>query len=60
MKLRIEIELDNAVFQEDGIEEVTRLLDDVASRLPDPLDQTGGELVLHDANGNYCGFARID
>lgn len=60
MKLRIEIDLDNAAFMEGGPAEVERILIDVASRIPDPLDQTGGELSLHDLNGNYCGFARID
>lgn len=60
MKLRIEIELDNAAFEDGGPGEVERILLDIASRLPDPLDETNGKLVLHDINGNWCGFARID
>jgi hypothetical protein len=59
MKLVIEIELDNAAFQDGGTEEVQRILDDLLSRLPEPLDGTGGDLVLHDINGNYAGKARI-
>lgn len=60
MKLTIKIELDSAAFQDDGIAEVERLFASIASRLPDPLDQTGGELNLHDANGNHCGTAEIE
>lgn len=62
MKLKVEIELTNDRFQEpeDGVEEVARILQDVASRLPDPLSVTGGELILHDTNGNWVGYARID
>lgn len=59
MVLHIRIELDNAAFQEGGADEVARILESVASRIPDPLDQTGGALSLHDANGNYCGSAEI-
>lgn len=59
MKLTITVELDNAAFEDGGAEEVGRILADVASRIPDPLDQTGGQLMLHDANGNYCGTAEI-
>lgn len=60
MTLTIKLDLDNAAFQDGGAEEVARILADVASRIPDPLDQTGGELSLHDFNGNHVGFARID
>lgn len=57
--LTIKMELDNAAFADDGTAEVERILGDVASRLPEPLDETGQDLSLHDANGNWCGFARI-
>lgn len=59
MKLTITIDLDNAAFEDGGAEEVGRILADVASRIPDPLDQTGGALSLHDINGNHCGTAEI-
>lgn len=59
MKLIIEMSLDNAAFEEAGAEEVRRILDSVASRIPDPLDQTGSPLSLHDANGNHVGTAEI-
>ena len=60
MKLVIEIELDNAAFEEGGTEEVARILESLASRLPEPLRDTNGELSAHDFNGNRVGFARID
>lgn len=59
MQLRITMDLDNAAFADGGAEEVGRILADVASRIPDPLDQTGGSLSLHDLNGNHCGTAEI-
>lgn len=59
MKLTITMDLDNAAFSDGGAEEVGRILADLATRIPDPLDQTGGELSLHDANGNHCGTAEI-
>ena len=59
MTLTIRVELDNAAFEEGGSEEVERILTNLCGRLPEPLDQTGGEYSLHDANGNYCGSAEI-
>lgn len=59
MKLKIEIELDNAAFEDNGPEEVTRILECLASRLPDPPALTGQELSCHDVNGNWVGYARI-
>jgi hypothetical protein len=59
VKLVITLELDNAAFTEAGTEEVRRILADLCDRLPEPLDGTGGELSLHDVNGNWCGKARI-
>lgn len=58
MKLTIEIELDNAAFEDGGAEEVGRILASVAERIPDPL-AVSGELTLHDHNGNWCGRAEI-
>ncbi len=59
LQLRVFLDLDNAAFEDGGAEEVARILADLASRIPDPLDQTGGTLSLHDANGNNCGHAEI-
>jgi hypothetical protein len=59
MKLVIEIELDNAVFEDGGTDEVGRLLNDLPTRLPEPLEMTNGDLSLHDANGNWVGYAKI-
>lgn len=59
MKLTITMDLNNAAFADGGTEEIGRILADLATRLPDPLDQTGGTLSLHDANGNHCGTAEI-
>ena len=59
MKLSISLSLDNAAFEDYGVSEVERILSDLCSRLPDPLDQTGGELNLYDLNGNCVGSARI-
>ena len=59
MKLVIEMELDNAAFEEAGAEEVRRILESVASRIPDTLHQTNVTLSLHDANGNWVGNAEI-
>ena len=60
MKLVIEVNLDNAAFDDDqNIHELRRIMDDLLERLPDPLDLTDGPLNLHDVNGNHCGEARI-
>lgn len=59
MKLVIEIELNNAAFGVYGAEEVNRILTSIGERVPDPLRETAAELILHDANGNWCGYARI-
>ena len=59
VELTITINLDNAAFTEGGADEVGRILASIAERVPDPLDQTGGALSLHDANGNYVGEAEI-
>lgn len=58
MKLRIEIELDNAAFEEPG--EIERILTDLPTRLPEsqPFSDIG-EYSIHDVNGNWVGYARI-
>jgi len=60
MELEIRIGLDGAAFEDYGVEEVSRILESVAGRIPDPLRTTsGGALSCHDANGNHCGTAEI-
>lgn len=59
MRLKIIIYMDGAAFEDDGAEEVARLLTSVGERIPDPLRPTNGKLDLHDANGNHCGTAEI-
>jgi hypothetical protein len=59
MKIKIEIDLDNDAFQDDdGPDELARILQDLAQRLPCPL-ATSGPFNLHDMNGNHVGKARI-
>jgi hypothetical protein len=57
--LNVRIELDNAAFEDGGAEEVARILASVGERIPDPLQETNGAMSLHDANGNWCGEAKI-
>ena len=52
MTLTIEIDLDNAIFEDAGAEEVKRILIDVASRIPDPPTRTLDRCSIHEANGN--------
>lgn len=59
MKLRIEVDLDNAAFQDDAEGEYERIFADVASRLPVPVRDTNGRLTLRDSNGNIVGHAEI-
>lgn len=59
LKLVIRMELDTAAFEDAGVDEVTRLLESVAARIPDPLAPTNGGLSLHDSNGNWVGEAVI-
>ena len=58
MKLRIEMNLDNAAFSEGGVEEVRRILNKMCARLPDPLEG-GWEWKAMDSNGNRVGKATI-
>jgi hypothetical protein len=54
------MDLDNAAFADGGSEEVQRILSGLCERLPEPLTDTNGDLLLHDVNGNYVGKARIE
>lgn len=58
MKLKIEIELDNAAFDYPYIEpEVKRILEDLSERI-DYISERN-ELVILDINGNKVGIAEI-
>jgi hypothetical protein len=61
MKLKIEIELDNAAFEgESGPEEIAWILAGIADRLPAPLTETTRGIILRDSNGNTVGSAWIE
>jgi hypothetical protein len=56
--IRIEIETDNAAFQEGDFEtEVQRILQSIGERIS---NRPGLVLNLHDYNGNFCGTARVE
>lgn len=59
MKLVIEMDLDNAAFDEGGVDEVASVLANAAQRLPHPLTTTDSPIKLRDTNGNHVGTARI-
>lgn len=54
----IKIDCENAAF-EDNPDELTRILHDLAERVPEPVRPTDSPLNLHDANGNWVGECRI-
>lgn len=57
MKLVIEINMDNAAFEEAcGWPEVNRLLEEVMGKLE---FGAGESLTLHDINGNTVGMAEV-
>lgn len=61
MTLKIEIEMDNAAFQEAAAQEVQRILNELIERLAD--NPKGGlmptEILLRDLNGNVCGKSNV-
>jgi len=57
MKLTIEIDLDNAAFAEDRAEELARILNLLAYRLPDR--PQSAPINLYDVNGNNVGHAEL-
>jgi plasmid stabilization system protein ParE len=61
MKLKIEIVMDNAAFQEAAAQEVQQILNDMIERLAD--NPKGGlmpdKFPLFDVNGNRVGEARV-
>ena len=59
MKLRIEIELDNAAFANGTYSaEVQRVLTTLVTRLP-LYPYVGPNIDVYDSNGNRVGYARI-
>ena len=59
MKLKIEIKMDNAAFNEaDAGIELQRILDRLAGDLAVSDVRAGFSSILHDANGNKIGFAK--
>lgn len=58
MKLRIEFDMDNAAFADDGLSgmyEAARILRDAAKHL----ERDGEGRTLHDSNGNAVGRMEI-
>ena len=59
MKLKIEIKMDNAAFNEaDAGIELQRILDRLAGDLAVSDVRAGFSAMLRDVNGNNCGFAK--
>ena len=59
MKLKIEITMDNAAFENDTGDEVARILSKLAARLADgPLDNEF-KIGLLDYNGNRVGEVKV-
>jgi len=66
MKLKIEIQMDNAAFESPGETarfrdggEVARILSRLAGNLRDRTIEPGEIENLHDVNGNHVGQARV-
>jgi hypothetical protein len=62
MKLKIEIEMDNAAFggDSDDPEEVKRILRKLADNLPPMRRVIGWPVRLWDINGNYVGNVTVE
>ena len=60
MKLEITMNLNNAAFEDNGADEIRRILRDYSRSLSDNLqDERWGNKPLVDSNGNHCGTAEI-
>ena len=57
MKFKLEIDCDNAAFEDDAAGEVMRILNDLAERIPIVIGRT---LNLYDVNGNSVGRAWVE
>ena len=55
MKLTIEINTDNAAFEDLEHMSVVRLMDVVAHTLPHPVEKYEGDKIF-DSNGNHVGW----
>lgn len=60
MKLHIELDLDGIPTDQEGLDQIATALVNLCNRLPLPLTETNGDLILHDAWERYLGKARID
>jgi hypothetical protein len=64
MKLKIEIDMDGAAFEEFPAQEVARMIEARMSEwTPESFEELalrGEALPLRDTNGNRCGFARVE
>ena len=59
MKLNIEIEADDAAFDDYPRREVARILKDLAGKTERGIYYDGREVPLYDLNGNKIGFCKI-
>jgi hypothetical protein len=59
MKLKIEIRLDNAAFEEPNGPEAARILRDLAMDLAEGHHEPGTIRNLRDVNGNVVGYAKV-
>lgn len=68
MKLTIELEMDNAAFDENPTLELSRIMETVAGKVSRQLQREDGCICvaleiddkLLDANGNTVGFVRLE
>ena len=60
MKLTIEIEMDNAAFEDGNGTEAARILTRLAEKLADRGSVEYDDWTLFDVNGNVVGLAKVD
>ena len=59
-KFEISIDLDGAAFEENPDVQVISILHHIINKLTgDEPFNADDQIRLHDANGNYCGFAEV-
>ena len=59
MKLNIEIEADNAAFDDYPRREITRILRELAAKTERGIYYDGRDILLYDLNSNEVGFCKI-
>lgn len=62
MKLKIEIDMDGAAFEDSPADEAGRILEKYVERIRfgGGFDEPGEDYRLRDGNGNRVGFARVE